>query len=181
MLGKLFLLFTITPIVETYLLVLLGQELGFWAAAALVLVTGVLGATLGKREGLKVWVAWREALAQGRMPEEGILGGVLVLVGGVLLVTPGVLTDVVGLSLLFPASRRVIARHVRRRLEAKLAEGKSRVTHRVRVEMPDGRVVERVEMRWGTGAASDPNVIDTVGEVVEDSVEPRRQLGEPER
>ena len=164
MLGKLLLLFTVTPIVETYLLVLLGQHLGFWWTVAIVLVTGVLGAFLGKREGLKVWRAWQEALAQGRMPEEGILGGVLVLIGGVLLVTPGVLTDLTGILLLAPPSRRVIARHVRRRLERRFADATT--TTRVRVDMGGGRVYERVEVRGGRGR--DPDVIDAEAEVVEE-------------
>jgi UPF0716 protein FxsA len=171
-LGKLLLLFTVTPIVETYLLVLLGQHLGFWWTVAIVLITGVLGAVLGKREGLKVWRAWQEALAQGRMPEEGILGGVLVLIGGVLLVTPGVLTDLTGIALLAPPSRRLIARYVRKRLEARFAAATT--TTRVRVDMGDGRVYERVETR--TGRSDDPNVIDAEAEVVEE-----RRAGDREK
>lgn len=177
MLAKLLLLFTITPIVETYLLVLLGQHLGFWWTALIVLITGVVGATLGKREGLKVWDAWRDSLAVGQMPEEGIVGGVLVLIGGVLLVTPGVLTDITGLALLAPPSRKVIAAFVRKRLEAKFAGGTS--TSRVRVDMGDGRVYERVQTRVGGFAQSrDPNVIDAVSEVVD---ERRLEDDAPER
>ncbi|HJL18223.1 MAG TPA: FxsA family protein [Sandaracinaceae bacterium LLY-WYZ-13_1] len=176
--GKLVLLFTLVPIVETYLLYLLGTLLGFWPTVGIVLLTGVLGAYLAKREGLKVWRSWSEALAQGRIPEEGILGGVLVLIGGVLLVTPGVLTDVTGMALLVPPSRRFIAEHVRARLEKKIADG-SVTTTRVRVDLGGGRYAERVEMRRGR-RSRDPDVIDAEGEVLEERRrgEDRGQLGE---
>ncbi|MEX1363955.1 MAG: FxsA family protein, partial [Nannocystaceae bacterium] len=53
----------------------------------------------------------------GQMPKEGVVSSLLVLVGGVLLVTPGVVTDVSGLLLLVPWSRRLVASVVRKRLE----------------------------------------------------------------
>jgi UPF0716 protein FxsA len=121
--GRLFLLFTLVPLLELYLLLTLGRLMGVQATVLLVLVTGLLGAALARREGLRVLGQYREALSQGRLPEEGILGGVLVLVGGVLLVTPGVLTDVLGLALLFPPTRRALANLVRRRLEKGLRKG----------------------------------------------------------
>jgi len=116
-------LFILVPLAEVYLLFALSHVLGFLPTVAIVLVTGVLGAGLAKREGLRVLGRWRSALAEGRMPEEGVLDGLLVLVGGILLITPGVLTDVTGLLLLFPPSRRVAARWLERRAERGIAEG----------------------------------------------------------
>jgi UPF0716 protein FxsA len=124
----LLLAFTVVPFIELYLLLAIGREVGFWPTVGGVLFTGVVGAWLAKKEGLRVLRRWQESLAQGHMPEEGLVGGVLVLVGGVLLVSPGVLTDVVGLFLLFPPTRRVIAALVRRRLERRMAAGTLRVT-----------------------------------------------------
>ncbi|MFY0580094.1 FxsA family protein [Cystobacter fuscus] len=62
------------------------------------------------------------------MPEEGLLGGVLVLAGGLLLVIPGVVSDVLGLLLLLPPTRRIVARWVRRGVERRMASGSIRVT-----------------------------------------------------
>ncbi|QRK04221.1 FxsA family protein [Archangium violaceum] len=123
-----FLAFTVVPFIELYLLLAIGREVGFWPTVGMVLLTGLVGALLAKGEGVRVIRRWQEALVQGRMPEEGILGGVLVLVGGVLLVAPGVLTDIVGLLLLFPPTRKVVAAIVRRRLERRMAAGTLRVT-----------------------------------------------------
>lgn len=116
--GRLFLLFTLVPVLELYLLMGIGARIGAIQTLALIVVTGVLGAYFAKREGLRVLRSWQEAVSRGQMPEEGVLGGVLVLVGGVLLVTPGVLTDAVGLALLFPVSRRVVVSGLRRYLGA---------------------------------------------------------------
>jgi UPF0716 protein FxsA len=66
---------------------------------------------------------WSEALAGGQMPEEGVLGGVLVLLGSALLIVPGVLSDVLGLSLLIPGTRALWARGVRTWLERRVARG----------------------------------------------------------
>lgn len=159
--GKLFFaLFVIVPFVEVYLLVLLGNALGFWPTILLILVTAALGAALGKREGLRVWGAWREALAAGRLPEEGVLGGVLVLVGGVLLITPGVLSDVTGLALLFPPSRRFIAKHVQQRMEKRMAQGQPAFQF---VHFGAADVFRHARPAHGYG-----DVIDTDGEVVEE-------------
>jgi UPF0716 protein FxsA len=126
--GKvLFLLFTIVPIVETWLLVVLGRAMGFWPTVALILLSGMVGAWLAKHEGLRVLRRWQESLAAGRVPEEGVLSAVLVLAGGVLLIAPGVLTDVTGLVLLFPPTRRIIAGWVRRFVERRIERGTIRV------------------------------------------------------
>ena len=98
---------------ELYLLITIGQSLGAAATVAIVLVTGMLGAALARREGSRVLQAWQEATARGEMPKDGLVASGLVLVGGILLITPGVLTDVTGLLLLVPVTRRFIAKFVR--------------------------------------------------------------------
>jgi UPF0716 protein FxsA len=120
-LGKLLLLFTVLPVVELYLLISIGQAVGSGPTVALVLVTGLLGAWLAKREGGRVLRSWQESMARGQAPKEGVIASVLVLVGGVLLVTPGVVTDVTGLLLLVPWTRRLAADVIRTRLERRFA------------------------------------------------------------
>jgi UPF0716 protein FxsA len=122
--GKLlFLLFTVVPVLELWLLVEVGQLMGAGPTIGLVLLTGLIGAALAKREGMRVIREWQGAMAEARLPKDGVLSGLLVLVGGVLLVTPGMVTDVLGFSLLLPPTRRAIAAIVRRHLEKKIAEG----------------------------------------------------------
>src|SRR5512133_3368082 len=102
--GKLFLLFTALPLLDLWVLLRIGGAIGFWNTIALVVATGLAGAWLAKLEG-------------ARTPDEGVLSGALVLAGGLLLVSPGVITDALGLVLLFPPTRRVVATALRRWLE----------------------------------------------------------------
>lgn len=120
MLGKLFLLFTLVPMLELYLLIAVGGAIGAPATIAIVLATGLLGAGLAKHEGTRVLRAWQRAMAKGEIPEEGVVSSLLVLVGGILLVTPGVLTDVLGLAMVVPYTRRAMVRLVQRRAAHRL-------------------------------------------------------------
>lgn len=119
-LGRLFLLFTVVPIIELYLLISIGQVLGAGATIGIVFATGMLGAWLAKREGGRVLREWQQAVQRGLVPKEGLTSSLLVLVGGVLLVTPGVVTDLVGLALLVPFTRRHVAKILRERVQHKL-------------------------------------------------------------
>lgn len=126
-LGRLALLFVVVPILELVLLIQIGQVVGLMPTLALVVLTGLGGAVLARAEGLRVFFQFRRELAAGRLPGQALLDGISVLVGGAFLLTPGVLTDFVGLSLLFPVTRRWIQRRVRRRLERAIADGSIRV------------------------------------------------------
>lgn len=123
MLGRLFLLFTLVPLVEIFLLVQLGSLLGPWATVGLVAVTGLAGAALARREGRKALASYQAALAKAQLPEDGIVSGLLILAGGVMLITPGVLTDVFGLAMMVPPIRRAAAKLVKDRLQKRISSG----------------------------------------------------------
>ncbi len=125
--AKLLLLFTVVPLCEFYLLLTIDELIGLWPTVALVLCTGVVGAWLARAEGLRVLRHWQRSLVRGKVPEDGVLGGVLILVGGVLLVTPGVMTDIVGLLLLIPPTRRTIATMIRAQMEKRIRDGRIKV------------------------------------------------------
>ncbi|ATB27786.1 FxsA family protein [Melittangium boletus] len=127
MFKLLFLTLALLPFAELYLLWRIGHAAGWELVLALVVIPALIGSSLARKEGTRVLRRWSEAIAQRRMPEEGLLGGLLVLVGGVLLVIPGVLSDVLGLVLLFPPTRRLVGRWVRRGVERRIASGSVRV------------------------------------------------------
>jgi len=113
MLLRLLLLMTVVPAMELYLLMQLADLMGILETVVLILVTGSLGATLAKREGLGVLTSLRADLKKGLPPADRLVEGLLVLVGGTLLITPGVLTDLAGFSLIFPFTRRWLAPRVK--------------------------------------------------------------------
>jgi UPF0716 protein FxsA len=110
----LILLFILVPIAEIYVIIQVGQAIGPLPTIALLIVDSLLGAWLLRRQGRLAWLAFRDALAVGRMPHREILDGVMVILGGAFLLTPGFLTDIVGVVLLIPPTRRVIGRWVTR-------------------------------------------------------------------
>lgn len=120
MLWRLLLLFTVVPAVELFLLLQLGAWLGPTSTFLLILLTGVAGAWLAKREGLGVLRELREELATGLPPGSRLMEGALVVVGGLLLVTPGVFTDLTGFLLIAPPSRRWLAPRALRWLSARV-------------------------------------------------------------
>jgi UPF0716 protein FxsA len=172
MLARLFLLFTIIPFIELFLLMQVGDVVGFWPTVGMILLTGFVGAWLAKREGLRVLREYQQALAEMRMPEEGLTSALLVLVGGALMIAPGVLTDVTGILLMIPPVRRFVARYVEAYVKKHFlgGEGGSRrgvVFHKVRVG-PEGVVRETV--RGG--------VVETTGETVSET--PKTDVLEPD-
>ncbi len=109
MMIRLLLLFTIVPAVELFLLLQLGAFFGPTVTFLIILLTGVAGAWLAKREGIGVLRELQQELQQGLPPGSRLMEGALVVVGGLLLVTPGVFTDFTGFLLIAPLSRRFIA------------------------------------------------------------------------
>jgi len=117
MLLKLFLAFTIIPIIEIYLLIEIGSIFGALTAVILVILTGFLGAFLARMQGLQTFFRIQESLREGRMPSGDLLDALLIVIAGLVLLTPGFLTDSVGFLLLIPATRNSIKYWLRRQIE----------------------------------------------------------------
>ena len=116
---RLFLIFTIVPIIEVWLLIKIGRVVG-----ALPTVATLIAISMAARsQGFSVIVAIQQELAAGRLPAAHILDGAFILAGGILLLTPGFFTDFIGLFFLIPASRRLLKLRLGRWLEQKLRSG----------------------------------------------------------
>lgn len=127
MLGRLFVFFTLVPLIELYLLIKLGNYLGAEFTILLILITGGVGALMARAQGFRVLFQIRERLHEGLLPADEVLAGALIVAGGLLLVTPGLLTDAVGLALLFPFVRSRVAEWVKDFLRRKIEEGRIQI------------------------------------------------------
>jgi UPF0716 protein FxsA len=118
-------LFLIIPIVEIYVIVQVGQQIGALPTIALLLIESAIGAWLVKREGRRAWTALKAAVGTGRLPSSELADAALVLVGGTLLLTPGFVTDVFGFFMILPftrpLARRALGWFVARRASALVA------------------------------------------------------------
>ena len=119
---RLFFLFTVVPATELWILFQLTDRIGFFETIWLIIITGMLGAAMAKREGVKVIHDLQSSLQKGEQPGAKIIEGLLVLVGGLLLITPGVMTDIFGFSLIFPFTRRRLAPLIQKAATQQMAE-----------------------------------------------------------
>ena len=122
MLWKLFLAFTIIPVSEIYILIAIGGQIGILPSISLVILTGIVGASLARSQGLKTLGRLRNSFQQGVVPGEELLNALLIAIAGIVLLTPGFLTDAAGLFLLIPATRTLCREWLKRRMELVYAQ-----------------------------------------------------------
>jgi UPF0716 protein FxsA len=134
MLGRLFLIFTLVPLLELYILIKIGSYLGAIQTVALVVFTALFGVVVARIEGLRKLQQIRQSLSQGTVPAEEMVDGVLIFVAGILLIIPGVLTDLFALILLIPYTRTIFKRWLRRRFDRMIATGNVRLRYYGRSE-----------------------------------------------
>ena len=106
------LLFIIIPLVELYVIIAVGEEIGALWTVILVLLTAVIGVNMLRIQGMSTLIRAQRNMSQGAIPAMEMVEGIALAVAGVLLITPGFITDSIGFLLLIPASRRAIIRYI---------------------------------------------------------------------
>ena len=128
MLLYLIVLFTAVPLIELALLIKVGTILGVTNTILLVVLTGIIGATLARMQGFRVLLKIQENLAAGILPAQELFDGLLILIAGFLLITPGLLTDALGFALLIPLSRFYLKRWLVAKAREAIDRGEVRFT-----------------------------------------------------
>ena len=121
---KLLIVFTLVPIIELYVLIEAGHQIGIGATIAMIFLTGIAGAYLARSQGFNLINRIQTDLNQGRIPAEEMMDGAMILAGGLLLLTPGFCTDLFGFCLLTPATRQFFKIWLNRWLDLKIQHGK---------------------------------------------------------
>ena len=120
---KLLLVFTIVPIIELYVLIEAGHQIGVGATIGMIILTGIAGAYLARTQGFNLINKIQTELNQGRLPAEELMDGAIILAGGLLLLTPGFCTDLFGFVLLTPMTRKIIKVWLKKWLDIKIQRG----------------------------------------------------------
>ena len=130
MFWRLSLFFIVLPMLELFILYLMMNfiPLGTILTILLILGTGLVGAALVRYQGVNCWLELHRRLDHGEMPTQTIVDGILILLAGVLLITPGLITDLMGILLLFPPSRRMVFGYTLYRFERYRLETRQRST-----------------------------------------------------
>ena len=120
---RIFLLLLLVPFVELYVLVQVAAQIQWVPTIALMILAGMVGTWLARREGLRTLRRIQEDMGRGVAPADGLIEGLMVLLAGAFFVLPGFLSDVCGLALLLPPVRRWIAARVRDSINRRVTPG----------------------------------------------------------
>ena len=100
--------FIVLPILEMYVLIKVGGNLGALNTVLLVLLTALIGVTLLRVQGFRTLMNAKNKLGMAQLPAEEIITGIFLAIGGALLLTPGFITDIFGFLCLVPLTRRIL-------------------------------------------------------------------------
>jgi len=115
--------FIAVPAAEFALLIYSGKTLGLLPTIAIIFITGIGGAYLAKRQGMKAWTELKMRMTAMETPGDALIDGACILFGGILLIMPGFITDLVGFSLLFKGPRNVIRPFIQNWIYKKMRNG----------------------------------------------------------
>lgn len=113
------------PILEITVFILVGREIGVLPTLALVILSGIVGLSLLRNQGLDILRQIQAELDAGRMPGEALFHGALVVAAGLLLILPGFVSDILGIALFLPPVRAAIWRMLRRRVEVVVMDARA--------------------------------------------------------
>ncbi|HHY69170.1 MAG TPA: FxsA family protein [Bacillota bacterium] len=105
------------PVAELAIMIEVGRRIGTWWTLLIVIFTAILGGVLLALFGKGLIEEIKAELGKGRLPKIQIIDGVLIFAGAVLLIIPGFLTDVLGILLLIPPTRKPIRNGIQRFIE----------------------------------------------------------------
>jgi UPF0716 protein FxsA len=96
------------PVIEIYLLIKIGSQIGAITTILLIFTTAIVGIYYAKYEGLNTLKSGFAQLSKNEMPTYEMISGAAIALAALLLIIPGFATDVIGFLIIFPITRRLI-------------------------------------------------------------------------
>ena len=106
--NSIFLTIIFVPVIEIYLLIKIGSEIGAITTIFLIFITAILGIYYAKYEGLNTLRSGFNQLKRNETPTYEMLSGAAIAFAALLLIIPGFTTDLLGFLLIFPLTRKFI-------------------------------------------------------------------------
>ena len=101
------LLIILIPIVEIYLFIKIGSQIGAFTTISLIFVTAIIGVYYARYEGLNTLKSGVTQLYKNQMPLFELMSGAALAVAALLLILPGFATDFLGFLIIFPLTRKI--------------------------------------------------------------------------
>ncbi len=110
------------PIVEIYLFIKVGSQIGALNTIILIFLTAIIGIYYAKYEGINTLRSGVTQIIKNQIPAFELISGAVIAFAAILLILPGFATDVVGFLLLIPITRKLILRRLNKKFQKKNKE-----------------------------------------------------------
>ena len=107
----------LVPIVEIYLFIKIGSQIGAFNTILLIFITAVTGILYARYQGLNTLRSGFIQISKNETPAYEVLSGAAIAFAAILLIIPGFLTDIFGFLLILPVSRKFIFSNLKRKFE----------------------------------------------------------------
>ena len=106
--NTILLLILLVPVIEIYLLIKIGSQIGAITTILLIFTTAIVGIYYAKYEGLNTLKSGFAQLSKNEVPTYEMISGAAIALAALLLIIPGFATDVFGFLIIFPITRKLI-------------------------------------------------------------------------
>ena len=110
--NSVILVILIVPIIEIYLFIKIGSQIGAFNTISLIFITAIVGFYYAKYEGLNTLKSAIKQIVQNEIPIYEIISGAALAFAALLMILPGFLTDIIGLLIIFPWTRQIFFKKI---------------------------------------------------------------------
>ncbi|WP_085991711.1 FxsA family protein [Oceanobacillus senegalensis] len=119
----LLLILFILPAMEIGVFLWIGGKIGPWWVVLLILLTGIIGISIARMQGMDTLNKAKVLMNKGQAPTEQLVDGICIFIGSVFLFAPGFITDTIGFFLVLPITRRPFKRIIAELIKKKMNNG----------------------------------------------------------
>ena len=109
----------LVPIIEIYLFIKIGSQIGAFNTISLIFITAILGIFYARYEGLNTLKSGISQLVKNQVPAYELISGAAIAFAALLLIIPGFATDIIGFLLIIPLTRKLILRKISNKVKKK--------------------------------------------------------------
>jgi len=107
------------PVIEIYLFIKIGSQIGAFNTISLVFITAIVGIFYARYEGLNTLKSGFSQIIKNELPAYEILSGAAIAFAALMLIIPGFATDIIGFILIFPITRKVLLKRFSKNVKQK--------------------------------------------------------------
>ena len=115
----------LVPIIEIYLFIKIGSEIGAFNTISLIFITAIIGVIYARYEGLNTLRSGFSQLIKNELPAYEMISGAAIAFASVLLIIPGFATDIIGFLLIFPLTRKLLFQRLSKKFKNATAHKKN--------------------------------------------------------